>query len=76
MIFEYDKIVIGSNLKAVLFAFNNCLPIAFSEALRPFRFDFLAPDIDLSSVKIEKSKTTLKTFDGDKIVGTPKEMLW
>ena len=73
---KYDKIVIGSSLEALMFAFNNELPIFFSEEQRPFRFDYLDPDIDLSFLKLENSKKILKTFKGDKVVGTPKELLW
>ena len=76
MIFEYDNIVIGSNLKAVLFAFNNCVPLVFTKANRPFRFDYLESDIDLSSLKIENSEAILKTSNDDKAVGVSKEMLW
>jgi hypothetical protein len=49
---KYDKIVIGSSLEALMFAFNNELPIFFSEEQRPFRFDYLEPDIDLSFLKL------------------------
>lgn len=73
---KYDKIVIGSSLEALMFAFNNELPIFFSEEQRPFRFDYLDPDIDLSFLKLENSKKILKTFKGDKTVGIPKELLW
>jgi hypothetical protein len=76
MIFQFDKIVIGSSLEAILFAFNNNLRLIFSEAERPFRFDYFAPDLDLSCVKMEHSTQTLKTFGDDITVGLPKEMLW
>jgi hypothetical protein len=65
LILEYEDIVIGSNLKATLFAFNNNLPIFFSEPQRPFRFDFLEANTDLGCVKLTSAG------------GPPqKEMLW
>ena len=75
-VFEYDKLVIGSSLKAVLFAFNRRLPLIYTDAERPFRFDYLGPNLDLSFVKLENQKTTLKAFKSDKIVGISKELLW
>jgi len=68
--------VIGSSLKAVLFAFNRRLPLIYTDAERPFRFDYLEPNLDLSFVKLENQKTTLKAFKSDKIVGISKELLW
>jgi len=65
MILEYEDIVIGSCLKAALFAFNNNLPIFFSEPRRPFRFDFLKPDTDLGCVKLTSAGEPLQ-----------KELLW
>ena len=65
MILEYENIVIGSCLKAVLFAFNNNLPIFFSVPRRPFRFDFLEPNIDLGCVKLTSAGGPIQ-----------KELLW
>jgi hypothetical protein len=68
--------VIGGSLKAIMFAFNNSLPVFFSEGQRPFRFDYFEPGTDFTFLKLEGSEKTLKTFKGDKIVGAPKELLW
>jgi len=75
-VLEYDKIVIGGSLKAIMFAFNNSLPVFFSEGQRPFRFDYFEPGIDFSFLKLKDSEKTLKTFEGDKVVGMPKWLLW
>ena len=70
MILEYEDIVIGSDLKATLFAFNNNLPIFFSEPHRPFRFDFLAPNTDLGCVKLTRAgELELTRTNGVKVVG-------
>ena len=76
LIFEYDKVVIGSSLAAVLYAFNNNLPVFFAEERRPFRFDYLDPDIDLSCLKIPTCNKSLTTFGPEKKIGTTKELLW
>jgi len=59
-----------------LFAFNNELPIFFSEIRRPFRFDYFDPSLDLSAVRLKNSQKNLTTFEEDKIVGMQKELLW
>ena len=77
MILEYENIVIGSCLRAVLFAFNNNYPIFFSKPHRPFRFSFLAPNIDLGCVKLTRpTPAKLTTIDDIKVVGLQKELLW
>ena len=77
MILEYEDIVIGSCLRAVLFAFNNNLPIFFSTPSRPFRFDFLEANTDLGCVKLTRpAPAELTTIDNVKVVGLRKELLW
>jgi len=73
---EYDNIVIGSSFAAVLYAFNNGYPIFFTEEKRPFRFDYLKPELDLSCLKIPGAAKSLTTFAGEKNVGITKEFLW
>ena len=77
MILEYEDIVIGSDLKAILFAFNNNLPIIFSQPRRPFRFDFLEPNTDLGCVKLTRAgELELTRTNGVKVVGSRAELLW
>ena len=76
MVFKYENIVIGSSFSAVLYAFVNNYPIFFAEERRPFRFDYLKPEVDLSCLKIPKTAKTLMTFDGKRTVGYSKEFLW
>ena len=77
MILEYEDIVIGSDLKATLFAFNNNLPIVFSQPRQPFRFDFLEPNTDLGCVKLTRSPSLeLTRTNGVKVVGLRTELLW
>tara|TARA_Y100001963_G_scaffold62930_1_gene87728 strand:- start:4036 stop:4848 length:813 start_codon:yes stop_codon:yes gene_type:complete len=76
MVYEHADIVIGSSLDAVIFSFNNRYPIFFSDVERPFRFDFLEHDLDLSFLKLCLEPKTLTTFDGDKKIGITKELLW
>ena len=74
--FEYDKIVVGSSLRALLYAFSNNYPVFFAQEQRPFQFDHLDPAVDLSCLKIPGAAKSLTTFGGAKLVGQPKEILW
>ena len=74
--FTYDTVVIGSSLNAFLYAFIHNYPIFFAEERRPFRFDYFSPELDLSALKIPTCNKSLTTFDGVKLIGQPKELLW
>ena len=74
--FTYDTVVIGSSLNALLYAFIHNYPIFFAEERRPFRFDYFSPELDLSALKIPACNKSLTTFDGVKLIGQPKELLW
>tara|TARA_B100000575_G_scaffold294027_1_gene307631 strand:+ start:2092 stop:2970 length:879 start_codon:yes stop_codon:yes gene_type:complete len=73
---EYDKIVVGSSLHAVMFAFNNNYPIFFTCPERPFKFDYFETDVDFSFLKIPKIKNVLNTSEGELHIGTPKHVVW
>ena len=68
--------MVGSCLPAALFAFNNNCPIFFTEPKKPFRFDHLEPEQDLSFLRLPMAGQNLTTFEGDKNVGAPKTLLW
>tara|TARA_R100000008_G_scaffold19975_3_gene10336 strand:+ start:20778 stop:21710 length:933 start_codon:yes stop_codon:yes gene_type:complete len=76
LIFQYDEIVVGSSLPAVLYAFNKNLPIFFTSPRRPFRFDYLESELDLSCLKLDARVKSLTTFEGKKKIGIQKELLW
>ncbi len=73
---EYEEIVIGSNLTAVLYAFNNRLPIFFSVPDRPFRFDYLTPGLELEFINMENTTRQLVTHHDNIEIGLSKEFLW
>jgi hypothetical protein len=64
-------------LSALLYAFNNNLPIFFTQPLRPFRFDYFDVATDLAFLKLRpRPPKSLTTFDGESKVGVTKELLW
>ena len=76
IVLNHNKIVIGSSLKALMFAYINELPIFFSVAERPFRFDFLDPNWDLTALKLENPPSVLTSTKGKMEVGIPANLLW
>ncbi len=76
MIHEYNEIVIGSNLTAVLYAFNNKLPIFYTGVERPFRFDYVEPTVDVSCLGLSPETPELLTHESNINVGASKELLW
>jgi len=77
MILHYDEIVIGSSLRAVMFAFIRKLPIFFTkDAFTPFKFDYLLAATDLSFLGLKPKERVLKTFGGTPPNGIPKLLLW
>jgi len=73
---NYDQIVVGSCLNATLYAFIHHRPLLFTHAQRPFRFDYLSPEIDLDALKIDNQQKTLCSFESEHKVGVAKEILW
>jgi len=66
----------GSSLQALLYAFAEKLPIVYTNARKPFRFDYLDPQVDLSCLKMNMQSSFLNTFKGRVEVGIPKHLLW
>jgi hypothetical protein len=76
MIHQHEEIVIGSNLRAVLYAFHHKLPIFFSRLQRPFRFDHLAIEADLTPLGLTNEARMLQTHANNIKIGQPAEVLW
>jgi len=74
LVFQYDEVVIGSSLSALMFAYINDCPVFFTETRPSFRFDFLSPDE--APIGIPSKTKTLMTFNEQMLVGTQKQVLW
>ena len=78
MILEYDNIVLGSSLDAILFAAQNFFPVVFSDFRKPFRFDYFEPTTDLSFLNLPNGlgPKSLTTLNGQFEVGIAKYLVW
>jgi hypothetical protein len=72
----YDEIVVGSSLRALLFASLNNFPVFFSRPEKPFEFDLFSRSIDLSSWGLHNEPQVWTTPEGEVITGQPKIALW
>ena len=78
MILEYDSVVLGSSLNAILFAAQNFFPVVFSDFRKPFRFDYFEPGLDLQYLKLPQDlgPKSLTTHEGQIDVGVAKHLVW
>ena len=76
MNYYYDEIVVGSSLRAVLFAAKHQLPIYFSKADRPHQFDMFSPEQDLSCFHLVNETKVWEGHGFSETWGTRKEILW
>ena len=72
----YEQIVVGSSLRALLFASLNELPVFFSKPEKPFEFDYFKPCDDLSSFRIDNKTKSWVTPRSEIITGIQKIDLW
>tara|TARA_B100000212_G_scaffold342097_1_gene327578 strand:+ start:2300 stop:3175 length:876 start_codon:yes stop_codon:yes gene_type:complete len=76
MILEYPNIVIGSDLRAMLFAFMNGYPIFFTEARKPHEFESLKLTHDLSFLDIDNEPSVYKSFNSEYSFGQKQVLAW
>ena len=62
MILEYENIVIGSDLQALLFAFANHYPILYTEPRQPHDFEFLDLSWDPNFLHIDNTPKSFQSF--------------
>ena len=72
----YDEIVVGSSLRALLFASLRGLPVFFSKPEKPFEFEHFGLAIDLSSWALHNEPQQWTTPQGVQLTGQPKIALW
>ena len=73
---HYDEIVVGSSLRALLFASLNDFPVFFTTPEKPIEFDYFDPSIDLSSWRLHNEPQVWTTPDGETQTGQSKIALW
>lgn len=75
-IYHYDKIVVGGDLRAVLFAYFNDLPIIFTQLQEPVFYERFRWNLDLSPLGIKNLAVSLNTPSGGWSYGARKDRIW
>jgi hypothetical protein len=74
---KYDKIVIGSTLEGLLYAYLHGLPLFYAVAKTPTDFETLDIDDNFwGSLDHENISTTIKTNKGEITIGSSKLEVW
>jgi hypothetical protein len=75
-VFEYEKVVIGSSLEALLFAYGNDTPLLSPSINEPSFIEYFDPGVDLSPFGIDNTPTVLNTTGEPKEIGALQVDLW
>jgi len=73
---EYDKVVIGSSLEALVYCYLNNIPFVCSQLSSPFRFEYFNWDDDLSIFGVKNISHSVKSNLGETTRGIDKLWLW
>ena len=76
MLFEHENIVIGSDLRALLFALVNEYPVFYTKPRVPHLFEFLDLKLNLDFIHIDNQPQSLRSFKNDFKFGQKKILLW
>jgi len=74
--YKVNKLVIGTDLSALIYAYLNNYTFIFKEVIKPTPFEFLPLDFPLRLFNHEKTETNMSSLDGTTRFGTPKLELW
>jgi len=75
-LYKINKLVIGTDLSALIYAYLNNCTLVFKEVVAPTAFEFLPLDFPLHLFNHKQNITQMKTYDGTIHFGTPKMELW
>ena len=73
---DCDKVIVGSNLSAVLYSFFHSVPIIFLNKKKPEEIDYFAADVDLSKLFFDNTENLFRTPEGEVTWGLQKVELW
>ena len=75
-VYQFDKLVIGGSLSAVVYAYLNNLPLIINVNKAPLHTDFFDKDVDLQKINLLNSEHKITTLAGKKEVGGTKFETW
>ena len=75
-VYEYDEVVVGNDLPALLYSYKHCCPVIFKNTNPPETYEYLDKDINLQNLFFLEEEKTLELPNEQKIVGTRKLELY
>ena len=75
-VYGYDKIVVGSSLRALLYAYYNGFPVIFTKINQPTLIDYFDPQINLSGFNLQNETFELVSAKEKEFRGVSKVELW
>lgn len=74
--YKVDKLVIGTDLAALIYAYLNNCTFIFKEVIKPTPFEFLPLDFPIDLFNHNPVRIEMETMSGAITFGTPKTELW
>lgn len=74
--YEFDELVIGTGLNAVLYSFLNQKPLVINSIEKPLFFEFFPSGFDLSKLNLYPDEYSLKGLKKNMKVGASKLDVW
>tara|TARA_Y100000310_G_scaffold212856_1_gene213736 strand:+ start:1452 stop:2354 length:903 start_codon:yes stop_codon:yes gene_type:complete len=74
--YEYDEVVVGNDLNAVLYSYINNVPILLNNINKPLFFEFLPYEFDVSKLNLRLTGYELQGLSSVKNVGPSKLEMW
>ena len=75
-VYEYDELVIGDGLNALIYSYLNSKPLILSDIKKPLFFEFFPVDLDLPFLFHHLPERTLKGLKKNEQVGASKFEIW
>ena len=73
---EYDKIVIGSSVSALLYSYFNNIPAIFTNIKKPKFFERFSLNVDFNQLGFNTTISNLAMADYNQTIGVPKYYIW
>lgn len=73
IVYDYDQVVFGSNMHALLYAYVNQIPLFYSSLDKPRQFDFFDPSFSFANIN---NVNTIICESQERIFGMKKIHLW
>ena len=74
--YEYDKIVIGSSVSALLYSYFNNIPAIFTNIEKPKFFERFSLNANFNDLGFDTATSNLAMADFNQTIGVPKYYIW